>query len=277
MALAPPTPARRKRKHPPLSHPSCPVNSQKARGAITVVTWRTNPRERGQCKEVLKGRGGRVPLPILLTGRPQARSHRVKIVDPAAWIRWTTKRAIKTRNGNLKPTTKPAQGMQYTLLARAKKSTPVPVFGIVPPYYHYLHIPGTTSCTSPDEPPACSPITPLLARYSPSGGTETRARPRTADTTQHTKRQQTKPRRSSRLGALPALWLSPRNSVVQKQNKWRLPPACFQQYAPTKKGLSPAKRPINLCIRFLFSEPNNNSNQSRPVPSASFGDSPTCH
>ena len=106
------------------------------------------------------------------------------------------------------------------------------VLGIVPPYCHCLHIPEATSYTSRDEIPAPSPITPLCARYSPNspnGGTETRVRSLTAGTTQQRKRlaplgrrQQTKHRRPSKLGALPALWLSPHISVVQKQNKWRL-------------------------------------------------------
>ena len=45
-----------------------PSTATKARGTIRVVTWRTDPRERGQCKEVLVGKGGQVPLPVPLTG-----------------------------------------------------------------------------------------------------------------------------------------------------------------------------------------------------------------
>ena len=120
----PPSPRPGMRRHPPLLHPSGPVDSQKARGAIWAVTWRTEPRERGQCKEVLAGKGGRMPLPVPLMGRPQARSHRVKIVYPTRRIRWvTTRRDIKTRNGYPGPSTKPKQGPEYTLLARAKNST----------------------------------------------------------------------------------------------------------------------------------------------------------
>ena len=45
-----------------------PSTATKARGAIRAVMWRTDPRERGQCKEVLVGKGGRVPLPVPLKG-----------------------------------------------------------------------------------------------------------------------------------------------------------------------------------------------------------------
>ena len=85
-----------------------------SRGALT---------HRKGAKEVLVGEGGRVPLLVPLTGRPQARPHRVKIMYPARRICWVTfRRNKKTRNGYPRPTTKP-EGPQDTLLARAKNST----------------------------------------------------------------------------------------------------------------------------------------------------------
>ena len=184
MALAPPPPIQAGEAEASLG-PPCPVNSQKAKGAIRAVTWRIDPRERGQCKEVLVGKGGRVPLPVPLTGRPQARRHRGKIVHPARRIRWVAfRRNKKTRNGYPRPTTKPEQGPQDTLLARAKNSTSLSVdlascHRIVTAYTY----PGPLHISRQHPLPAPSPITPPLARYSPSGGSETCACPLTTGTT----------------------------------------------------------------------------------------------
>ena len=57
--------------------------------------WQTDPRERGQCKEILVGKGGRVPLPVPLSGSPRARPLRVEVMRPAWWVRWVAFRGDK--------------------------------------------------------------------------------------------------------------------------------------------------------------------------------------
>ena len=65
-------------------------------------------------------------MPIPLTGRPQTRTQRVKLMHPTRRIRRiTARRHIKARNGDPRPTSKPEQGPQYPLLACAKNSTPL--------------------------------------------------------------------------------------------------------------------------------------------------------
>ena len=69
---APPPPKSGEVEASSLLHPPFPVNGQKGTGAIRAVTWRTDPPERGQCKEVLVGKEGQVPFLVHLTGRPEA-------------------------------------------------------------------------------------------------------------------------------------------------------------------------------------------------------------
>ena len=66
---APPPQAGEAAASSPLAARHAPSTAKRPE-AIEVVTWRTDPRERGQCKEVLVGKGGRVPLLVPLLGRP---------------------------------------------------------------------------------------------------------------------------------------------------------------------------------------------------------------
>ena len=105
-----------------------PSIATKTRGAFWAVTWSADPWERGQRKELLVGEGGRVPVPVPLTGRPQTRTQRVKLMHPTRRIRRImTRRHIKALNGDPRRTYKPEQSPQYPLLACAKNSTPLPL------------------------------------------------------------------------------------------------------------------------------------------------------
>ena len=50
-----------------------PSTAKRPEGRSRLSRFIFDPRERGQCKEILVGKGGRVPLPVHLSGRPQAR------------------------------------------------------------------------------------------------------------------------------------------------------------------------------------------------------------
>ena len=64
----PPPPGRGSGGVLPCGTRHAPSTATKAGGTIGVVTWRTDPRERGQCNEGLIGKEGRVPLPVPVTG-----------------------------------------------------------------------------------------------------------------------------------------------------------------------------------------------------------------
>ena len=87
--LPPPPPRAREAVVSSLSiRPLRSLNSQMAKGAFQAVTFHTDPRERGQRKESLVRKGGRVPLLVPLWGTPQARPLRVELTHPAGRIRW---------------------------------------------------------------------------------------------------------------------------------------------------------------------------------------------